>query len=480
MLRFSKKIIISLFVTVVWLSFFFSSFHTVHAASEGSPSPTPFPFTQRLKQLAKSQEDLAYSLGIQAYIYGYPLVMTAKTMAEMTRTRAPLNQFYYSDTLASPSFHDIVTPNSDTLYMSAWLNLSVTPMILSVPENPLNRYYTVQMLDAYTNTFRNVSNRSTQGHAGRYAIVGPKWSGIVPANTHLIKAPTNTVWLIGRVEVKGEGDLSKAVSFEKQITLAPMLSSKQVPPAAAQVSPAVPDDVFTSLSFYQVMTEMIRSNPPPACDRVLLDQFALAGIGISPDETQAKLRPRAIAGLKRALADAPGIIQNGFLPYTKVTNGWGSFSPVGTYGNQFLARAFVAYSGLAANVPEEEMYFRAYTDEKGALLTGTKRYTLHFSKEQLPQTTAFWSINVYNNQLYLATTAANRSSVRSNTGTLLYNPDGSLDLYIQKEPPPGKESNWLPTPAGDFNLVLRIFAPAPDTWKNPQKWPPVREVKNTP
>ncbi|MGG1660804.1 DUF1254 domain-containing protein [Brevibacillus sp. NRS-1366] len=477
MRRLSPKII-ALVAWVLCLSLFQPYAPTLQAAS-GVPSrsaPAPFPTAQHLKQLAESEEELAYSLGIQAYIYGYPLVISAKTMGEMTQSRAPINQFYYSETLASPAYRDIVTPNSDTLYMNAWLDLSQSPVILNVPDNPQNRYYTVQMLDVYTNTFRNVSNRSTKQKAGRYLIAGPRWKGIVPANTSLIQTPTGTVWLVGRVEVKGDSDLPQAIRFEKQITLAPLLQAKQA--SAPQVSAAIPADALTSLSFFKIMTDMICKNPPPACDRVLLDQFALAGIDVEHGFTPSKLRPATLAGLRRALLEAPGIVQNGFPPYTHIRNGWGSFSPIGTYGNQFLARAFIAFSGLAANVPEEEVYYRAYTDERGGLLTGTKRYTLHFTKEQLPQTPAFWSINVYSHQLYLATTAANRSSVRSNTGTLVYNPDGSLDLYIQKEPPPGKESNWIPTPAGDFNLVLRVFAPAPDPWRKDHAWPPVYESKS--
>lgn len=474
--RFTRKLI-SLAVSLLCFALFQPYAPVLQAAADRASRtpPAPFPITQQLKQLAEAEEELAYSLGIQAYIYGYPLVVSAKTMGEMTHSRAPLNQFFYSESLASPAYQDIVTPNSDTLYMSAWLDLSQSPLILKVPDNPQNRYYTVQMLDIYTNTFRNVSNRSTRQKAGRYLLAGPTWKGVVPANTELIQTPTDAVWLIGRVEVKGDGDLPQAVAFEKQITLSPLVQTKQN--SVAQTSPVIPADALTSLSFFQIMTEMIRKNPPPVCDHVLLDQFALAGIDVEHGFAPDSLRPATLAGLKRALQAAPGIVQSGFFPYTHTQNGWGSFSPIGTYGNQFLARAFVAFSGLAANVPEEEVYSRAYTDERRALLTGTKRYRLHFTKEQLPQTSAFWSINVYNNQLYLAATAANRSSVRSNTGTLVYNPDGSLDLYLQQEPPPGKEANWIPTPAGNFNLVLRVFAPAPGTWGKGHTWPPVREVK---
>lgn len=442
--------------------------HTLLAASDRKP------VLNQLQQLAQAQENLAYALGVQAYIYGYPLVVVAKTLGDMTRNLAPLNQFAYTESLASPSFHDIVTPNSDTLYLNAWLDLSQSPVLLQVPENPQNRYYTVQMLDAYTNTFHNESNRSTKQQARQSIIVGPNWKGPLPAHVHKIQAPTNTVWLVGRVEVKGDQDLAQAVAFEKQIQI--KAGQQQKKPSSAGTSPAVPENALTSLSFFRVMTDMIRKNPPPACDFVLLNQFALAGIDVQSGFDPSHVNPASLAGLTRALRDAPSIVENGFPPYITIKNGWGSFSPIGTYGDQFLARAFVAYSGLAANVPEEEAYFRAYTDHKNQWLTGEKTYTLHFDREQLPKTTAFWSINVYNNQLYLAQTESNRSSVRSNNGTLRLNPDGSLDIAIQKSPPTDKDVNWLPTPAGPFNLVLRVFAPDPGSLGPQHAWPAVREL----
>lgn len=437
-----------------------------------APSAQQPPILQT-KSFLQSQEQLAYSLGIQAYMYGYPLVMSAKTMEDMIKNRAPINRFYYSDTLASPAYRDIVTPNSDTLYMSAWLDVSDTPVWLTVPANPQNRYYTVQMLDAYTNTFRNVSNRSTKQQAGQYIIAGPHWKGPTPAHIPVIYAPTTTVWLIGRVEVKGEADLPQAVSFEKQIAITPVHPKLE----KSDVPDKLPPDVLTSLSFFQVMTKMIQSNPPPECDRVLLDQFAQAGIDVDKGFDPAQIGLAKLAGLQRALRDAPAIVQNGFPGYSTFHNGWGRFAPIGTYGNQFLARAFIAYSGIGANVPTEETYSRALTDGAGKPLTGAKSYTIHFTKEQLPQTSAFWSINVYDNQLFLAKTTANRASIRSNTGDLVYNPNGSLDLYLQQQPPNGKEGNWLPLPEGAFNLVLRVFAPEPSTLGKPPAWPAVMESK---
>ncbi|SLJ99701.1 MULTISPECIES: DUF1254 domain-containing protein [unclassified Paenibacillus] len=423
---------------------------------------------------ASSQEQLAYSLGVQAYIYGYPLVVMEQTRQMALKTRAPLNQFYYSSMLASPQYHDIVTPNSNTLYFSAWLDLSKGPVVLNVPANTDDRYYTVQMLDAYTNTFRNVSNRTTENKAGQFTIVGPgRSSDITKASIH---APTPIVWLLGRVEVNGEEDLKRAVAFEKQFTLSTITSK-----SASGIEDGSSSNPMSSMkndpfAFYKIMTEQIRQNPPPACDAVLLDQFKLVGIDPAKGFEPADLNAATKAGLLRAAKDAQGIITNS-VKSIPTTNGWYVGRDIGTYGNQFLLRAVVAYSGLGANVPEEELYARAFTDQNGEKLHGTQRYVLHFNKNDLPQVTGFWSLTLYGSDFYLVENAIGRYSIGDLTKGLLYNPDGSLDIYIQQSAPEGKESNWLPAPPGEFNLVLRMFAPKPSMLDGEYEVPPVARIQ---
>ncbi|MFM1651055.1 DUF1214 domain-containing protein [Brevibacillus sp. B_LB10_24] len=149
---------------------------------------------------------------------------------------------------------------------------------------------------------------------------------------------------------------------------------------------------------------------------------------------------------------------------------------IGTYGDQFLLRAGVAYSGIGANVPAEELYARTYADGQGKPLNGANRYVLHFAKEQIPEVDAFWSVTMYGPDFYLVPNSINRYSIGDLTKGLKYNADGSLDLYFQQTPPPGKESNWLPSPPGDFNLVLRMFEPKPRMLEKGYKLPPVKQI----
>ena len=421
------------------------------------------------KTLEVDHEQLAYVLGVQAYIYGYPLVVMEQTKEKMLITRAPINQFYYSQTLASPEFQDIVTPNSNTLYFTAWLDLSKGPVVLHVPENKSGRYYTVQMLDAYTNTFQNVSNRSARGKEGAYAVVGPVWKGNVTAQK--INTPTNTVWLIGRIEVDDREDLARAVAFERQFTLTPL----QGKPRTQQITlsrQVVQKMGEHPLAFYKIMTQAIKQNPPPPCDHVLLDQFKLVGIDATKGFDVRDLDPTTIAGLTRAAKDAQSIIEHASKGIP-TENGWVIGYGIGTYGDQFLLRAIVAYSGLGANIPAEELYARAFVDEKGMPLNGANRYILHFNKNQIPEVYGFWSLTMYGPDFYLVPNPIKRYSIGDLTKGLKYNNDGSLDLYLQRIVPKGKESNWLPAPTSGFNLVLRMFVPKPAMLDGHYMVPPV-------
>ena len=158
-------------------------------------------------------------------------------------------------------------------------------------------------------------------------------------------------------------------------------------------------------------------------------------------------------------------------------NGWLVNLDVGNYRTDYLLRAGVAMYGLGANSPVEAVYPNAFTDNQGQNLTGAPNYLIHFDKGQTPPVNAFWSITLYNNESYLAENPINRYSISQNTEGLKYNPDGSLAIYIQNESPGSeKESNWLPSPSGQFNLVLREYNPQDVILKGEYQIPPVQMV----
>ena len=110
-----------------------------------------------------------------------------------------------------------------------------------------------------------------------------------------------------------------------------------------------------------------------------------------------------------------------------------------------------------------------FLDGAGKALNGANRYVLHFAKDGIPPVNAIWSVTMYNGANFLAANPLNRYALRS-ADKLTYNSDGSLDIYIQKDSPGAdKESNWLPAPAGDFNIMMRLYWPKDaalkGTWK---------------
>ena len=145
---------------------------------------------------------------------------------------------------------------------------------------------------------------------------------------------------------------------------------------------------------------------------------------------------------------------------------------IGTYGADYLHRAGVAFGALGANVPDDAVYPTAFADADGQPFSSEKRYILHFEKRQIPPARAFWSLTMYDERQVFTENPINRFAI-GDRDRLTFNPDDSLDLYIQRESPgKDKESNWLPAPkSGSFTMNLRLYWPKAEvldgTWTPP-------------
>jgi len=427
-------------------------------------------------------EGRAFDVGVKSYIYGYPLLEMVKTRDYMTGAsgwaNAPLNQFGYSDRLPKPSNREVVSLNVDTLYLSAWLDLSGGPMVLHVPDTQ-GRYYTIQMLDAYTNDFAYVGKRATGTKEGNYVISGPGWNGTVPSGMKEIKTPTDMVWLIGRVFVNNQSDLPAARSLQKQITLTPVgnyTGATGVKSSSAEgVKPS--GRVPKSLNFYENLRAALLDNPPPADQAADLREFEKIGL-LNCATPYASLDPRVARGLEMAILHAEKQIGDKISSTGEKVNGWTYNLNIGRYGNDYLLRAAVAKYGLGANVPEEALYPAASVDSTGQQLSGKHDYVIHFANGQKPPVNAFWSITLYNQ-----TTKAfeenpiNRYAISDRTEEIQYNPDSSLDIHISKQTPAKGTSNWLPSGDEDFYLILRMYQPKPEVLNGKYTIPPIERTK---
>lgn len=386
------------------------------------------------------------------------------------------NLLFYE--MITPEFKDVVLPNVDTVYCSAWLDLSQNPVVLNAPDTN-DRYYVMQIMDAYSNTFASIGRRTTGTKAGRFAIVGPDWKGALPSGLQPVKSPTNTAWLIGRVLAKGEDDLDEAMRILRQFALTSLdgsVSPCVIKPANELLLENKVEDL-SAMDFFKSMTDLMILNPTTGYES-FEKQFEHIGINRTYGFDASKLDADTITGLERAARDAFLIIADSLEQVEhRFSDGWMTLVGIGTYGDQFLKRAIVAYMGLGANVDEEATCPRTFTDDQGNQLNGQYDYVLHFDKEQLPPVEAFWSVTMYDKDFYLVPNRIKRYAIADYTPGLEYNDDGSLDIYIQSYAPIDHKSNWLPAPRDDFNLVLRMYQPSAKILNGTYEVPGVKRVR---
>ncbi len=397
-----------------------------------------------------------------AYVWGYALVAMMRTRQRFV-CELGSNVLRNATTLAGPSSQSVVSPNNDTLYSTAWLDLRASPMVLTFPAVS-GRYANFQMMDAYSNTFADVGVLTTDGRAGRFAVVAPGWKGTLPSGVVRIDSPTPDVWLLGRTAVDGPADLPNVIAIQHQYGLAPLdptatTEAGEPPSPLATCGPSPQQIAGTGLPILDEISADMVTNPPLAQDRAVVAEMAKGGIGPGLHPT-ASADASTTAGYDLGLGIGKKIMQDGADSARVTTStGWTHGRVVGTYGTDYVARADVAAVGLAAQVETEAMYFNA--PDATTTLTGKSTYVMHFAKGQLPPfgPDGFWSLTIYDHQHFLVANPIDRYSIGDRTNGLVTNTDGSLDIYIAAAAPAGHQSNWLPAPTGRFTLTLRVYAP---------------------
>jgi DNA sulfur modification protein DndE len=434
----------------------------------------------------EGRETEAFNLGTEAYIYGYPLVIMEIIRRVMSNVaapegfHAPLGQFAHQRQYPDASFRGVANPNVDTLYSFAWLDLSQGPYILNLPDE-MGRYYLMEMLDAWTNVFAAPGKRSTGTKAQKYVITGPGWQGRLPKGVKELRSPTNMVWIIGRTYCTGTPEDYKVVhTIQEHYKLVPLSPfGKPYTPPRGMVDPNV--DMRTpgweqvnrmdAASYFKPLAKAMKANPPAAADAPMVAKLAKIGLTPEQDFDLSKLDLAVARGLERTPKAAQEKIRAHGKNAGVSVNGWKFTLKTGVYGTDYLQRAYITAVDLGANLPQDMAYPMTRVDGDGKSLDGAHRYVLHFPKAQTPPAHGFWSLTLYNAEHFLVANPLNRYKLSSRS-KFRYNQDGSLDLYIQKDSPgKGEESNWLPAPAGEFELMLRFYWPKESvlkgTWKPP-------------
>ncbi|MGE0118264.1 MAG: DUF1254 domain-containing protein [Dongiaceae bacterium] len=436
--------------------------------------------------------DDAHEIAIEAYIYFYPLITMDLTRLQLTNVepdkvplRNPMNMFANVPEYPTADVKVVVRPNFDTLYSSAWLDLSKEPMIVSAPDTD-GRYYLLPMLDMWTDVFASPGWRTTGTQAGDYAVVGQGWTGTLPEGVVRIDAPTPHVWIIGRTKTDGPADYDAVHKIQAGYKITPLSQWGKAPqPVKADIQPGVDMktppktlvDTMPAGKYFAYAAELLKLHPPHITDQPILARMQRVGIEVGKSFDIDKTEPTVKAALENAPSAAQALMGWKLRTLARVANGWSmNTDTMGVYGNYYLKRAVIAREGLGANLPEDAIYPLNLADQAGAPLDGANDYAIHFDKETLPPASAFWSITLYDRDGFQVANSLNRFAV-SSWMPFKYNADGSLDLYFQNESPgPDAEANWLPAPKGPFTLTMRLYAPKSEALIG--KWNPPPVVKS--
>jgi hypothetical protein len=436
-----------------------------------------------------------FAAAAAAYVYGLSLVDVHETVKRF-QVR---NLITSIDALETPENETTVSPNVDTAYTVGWIDLTNDPVVISLPDTG-GRFYTIQLMDAYSNSFSYIGSGSTGTQAGDYAILPPGWSGTLPSGVTPVQSPTNTVWLLGRTLVNGTADLANVKPILQKIVATPLVEWELGQRGLANVEDAYPTQkpitTPAGTSFIATLNQEMTIDPPPAGDDCAVNALTPAGVvlphptnaqsvaadyqnGISDPSGSSASSP-ASAAVAAGTADALKIIAAAASTINRgaanAHKGWDVLGNwVGNYGELYLPRAIIATNLLGANIPKQAIYPTDYQDIKGLTLDGSRSYKLTFPRGKLPPVSAFWSLTMYNPQNYLYANQIDRYEVGNRTGGLVYGHDGSLTIYIQHAEPPtvAGRANWLPAPTGSFHLILRLYQPQPSVLDGTWKVPPV-------
>ncbi len=428
----------------------------------------------------------------EAYIYGFPMVDNYRIQyayfvdSKNREYKAPWNQIRNIPRVFTPDDKAIQTPNSDTPYSFAGLDLRAEPMVLTVPAIEKGRYYSIQLIDAYTHDFDYVGSRATSNEAGSFVVAGPDWKDETPKGVKkVIRSETQFVLAGYRTQLFNPADLDNVKEIQagyKVQTLSDFLGqpAPKAAPAIDFMKPLTPAAQKTSLQFFNVLNFILQFAPTVPSEKELMARFATIGVGAGMTIDESKLVPEVKKAMQQGMADAwaafGGIEKQ--LASGKVTSG-DIFGTREYLKNNYLYRMAAAVLGIYGNSKLEAMYPMYFVDETKQKLDGANRYTVRFAPGQLPPVNAFWSMTMYEMpSSLLVANPINRYLLNSPMlPQFKRDADGGLTLLIQNESP-GKdqESNWLPAPKGPFVMAMRLYWPKEEATEG--KWiaPPARKA----
>jgi hypothetical protein len=402
-----------------------------------------------------------------AWIYALPLIEVATTRQRGQALGHRMGVFAHVRNLANPRHRAVTTPNNDTLYSTAQLDLSAGPVTITLPPTGA-RYASLALMDAYTNNFAILGTRTTGPDGGTFRLVGP---GEAAEGLNVIRAPTDHVWALARILVDGPHDLEAAREAQAGFSMQG--------PACESPGPCAARDADWR-AYFTSAAALMAANPPPATDLAVLRRMAPLGLPQAFDTD--RFSAAQVAEIEAGVAEAKRAVRQGGLGGGGYVEGWSyPDARLGDFDQDYGYRAAVALSGLAALPPAEAMYMRAQGEGPRDLLDGTRTYRLRFPADRPLPVNAFWSLSLYeatdDGQFFFTENPLARYAIGDRTPGLKTNADGSLDIWIgHASRGAEREANWLPAPAGPFTVFMRAYLPKPELLRGYYRMPPLEVV----
>ena len=416
----------------------------------------------------------ARDIAKEAYIYGYPLVDNYRIQyayyvdKKGQSFKAPWNQIKNIHNVYTPADTAVQTPNSDTPYSWAGLDLRAEPIVLSTPKIEKDRYFSIQFTDAYTFNFDYAGTATTGNDAANYLVTGPGWKGDVPDGIKkVISSETDFIVAIYRTQLFNPADIDNVIKIQdgyKVQTLSKFLRTDAPKPAPVVdfIKPLTKEEQKASLEFFNIVNFVLTYCPTDPTEVELMKRFAKIGVGSGMTFDPAKLSPEIVKAIEQGRGEAWEAFAAGAkeLSEGKLTAG-DLFGTRKYMKNNYLNR-WLGTIGIYGNSKQEAMYPVYRIDSDGKSLSGANRYTVTFASGEMPPVNAFWSLTMYElPQSLLVANPINRYLINSPMlPNMKKDSDGSLTIHIQNDSP-GKEleSNWLPAPKGPFAAYMRLYWP---------------------
>lgn len=414
----------------------------------------------------------ARAIAKEAWLYAYAPLQGYKTMYNQTQNHdfagyvGGFDRFRHYARLNTPSDTDIVTPNNDTPYSWAWLDLRAEPIVVSLPAVPAPRYFVNQWFDLHTHNFAYTGVRATGRGAGNYLFVGPRWKGEVPKGiTKVFRAETDFIGTLTRTQLDGPDDIAAMQAVQAKYTLTPLSKFAGTPtpaPAPTIAWPRWDEEKAMGIGSIEYLNFLLQFMPVVPSEEAMFARFARIGIGAGRRFDAAKLDPALRAAIEEGMAESARELQAKALAQSSSKGFFGTREELGS--DYLVNRSMGAMLGIYGNSIEEAVYASQQTGPDGKVLDGSKHWVLRFEPGALPPCNEFWSITMYGlPDRLLIENPIGRYSVGDRTEGLRKGADGSLEIYIQHDRPEGaRAANWLPAPKGPFFFVARFYGPRPE------------------